>query len=94
MISFILYKNPIQYDTLYIVQYLHSLNINAIPEFCIERNYPSWVSSLPSIKTENDEYYIGLNQCISFFEKNTEIENLYEKSQQFKNDYPTYRIHN
>lgn len=43
MISYVLYKKPIQYDTLYIVQYLHYLGINIVPTCCIERNHPEWV---------------------------------------------------
>lgn len=97
MTSYILYKNPIQYDTLYIVQYLHYLGINIIPTCCIERNHPSWVNELPSIETiskeKEKERYVGLNECISFFEKITGIENLYEKSQIFKKLNPEYRIH-
>lgn len=97
MISYILYKNPIQYDTLYIVQYLHYLGINMIPMCCIERNYPDWVNEMPSIEVVcNDGYnnrYIGLNECISFYEKNSNVENLYNKSYEFKRLNPEYRIH-
>jgi hypothetical protein len=51
MISYILYKKPIQLETLYIVQYLYYLRIICIPKCCIERNYPIWVNDLPSIET-------------------------------------------
>ena len=93
MISYILYKNPIQYDTLYIVKYLHYLGINIIPTCCIERNHPEWVKELPSIETVEKERYIGINECIYFFEKKTNIDNLYNKSYEFKNMNPNYRIH-
>ena len=33
-----LYKNPIQLETLYIVQYLHSKNMVFLPSYIIERN--------------------------------------------------------
>lgn len=90
---YILYKNPIQLDTLFIVQYLDSLNITLTPEYCIERNHPQQVSVLPSIyDSTNDKWYIGFQQCIVFYEKESKIDNILFKSVQFKEKNPDYRI--
>lgn len=94
MCQYILYKKPIQYETLYIVQYLHYLGIKLEPQYCIERNHPSWITMLPSIYVSNkDEKYIGLEECIKFFEKETGIHCLLQKSIEFKKNNPEYRIH-
>jgi len=91
--EYILYKNPIQYDTLYIVQYLHYLGIILKPQYCIERNYPSWVTSLPSIYvSNNDKKYIGLEECIKFFQQESGVNNVLYKSNEFKKLNPEYRI--
>jgi hypothetical protein len=47
--SYILYKNPIQLDTLDIVQYLYSRNLDAQPFACIERNFPENITQIPTI---------------------------------------------
>jgi hypothetical protein len=92
MNTYILYKNPIQLDTLHIVQYLHSIDINIIPKYCIERNHPKWVAELPSIETSNGQKYIGINACIHFYTRVSNIENIMEKTETFIKKYPEYRI--
>lgn len=92
MDTYILYKNPIQLDTLYIVQYLHSIGINIIPKYCIERNHPKWATELPSIETKNGQKYIGINACIHFYTQISNIENIMEETQKFKKKNPEYRI--
>jgi hypothetical protein len=92
MIIYILYKNPIQLDTLYIVQYLYYMGVNLIPKNCIERNHPNWVSEFPSIETSNGDKYIGLESCIAFYEKHSGMTNLYNKSKEFKEFNPKYCI--
>ena len=92
MIDYILYKNPTQLDTLYIVQYLYYMGVKLTPRYCIERNHPCWVSELPSIETSNGEKYIGLESCIAFYEENSGIINLLYKSKQFKELNPKYCI--
>jgi hypothetical protein len=92
MISYILYKNPIQTDTLNIVQYLYFLGIPIIPKHCIERNHPNWAFSLPSIETETNDKYIGFDECIKFYEKESGIDNLYYKALIFKINNPSFRI--
>ena len=88
--AYILYKNPIQLETLAIVQYLHSIGCDVRPFTCIERNHPDWVTELPSIET-NSKKYIGLNQCISFYEEISNFKNLLSIALQFKNNNPDYR---
>ena len=50
IMTYTLYKNPIQFDTLSIVQYLYANNIVCLPDICIERNHPAWVTQ-PILKT-------------------------------------------
>lgn len=91
--EYILYKNPIQIDTLTIVQYLHYNGHKATPKYCIERNYPPWVVDLPSIETISEQQrYVGLNNCILFYEKNYDIKDILAKSLNFKNKNPDYCI--
>jgi hypothetical protein len=92
--NYVLYKKPIQLETLEIVQYLHSLgHRNVTPLCCIERNYPFWVTELPAIETENGDRYIGLDECVKYYEKSNGETELVSKSHKFKMLYPDYRIH-
>lgn len=90
-IMYTLYKNPIQLDTLYIVQFLHSIGINFQPSLVIERNYPSFVTDLPTI-VHNNMIYSGIEKVISFYEQNSGITNLLEKAKEFKMQNPKYTI--
>lgn len=93
--EYVLYKNPIQYETLHIVQYLHSLGINLCPKYCIECNYPDWVTIQPSIFVPTTgTRYIGLQECLMFYENESSICNILEESTKFKKEHPGYRIHN
>jgi hypothetical protein len=88
----ILFKNPIQYDTLYIVRYLHSLGYHdSIPKMIIERNYPVNVIELPTLFVDN-EYFYGLTNIILYYEKKYNITNLLEKSIKFNEENPNYKI--
>lgn len=93
MREYILYKHPIEIETLYIVQYLYSINIDIRPKFCIERNHPNWVI-LPSIQTTEGEKYIGIKECIYFYEKYSNINDLLYKSMLHKELNQYYRINN
>ena len=64
---YILYKNPIQLETLYIVQYLNYNNIDFLPNIIIEKNYPNFVKNLPTIYYKN-KFYNGLEEVISLYE--------------------------
>lgn len=91
--QYTLYKNPVQLDTLSIVQYLHFCGQRVTPTCCIERNHPSWVTQLPSIETSVGDRYIGLEQCTLFYEAVSGKSNLLNEASVFKTNNPHYRIH-
>ncbi len=88
---YILYKQPVQLDTLYIVQYLYYLGINLQPNTIIERNHPAHIINLPSIEC-NGKLYSGLDECISFYETYSNIQNVLVLSREFKRQNPKYTI--
>lgn len=88
---YVLYKNPIQINTLYIVQYLHYNKINFLPSIIIERNYPHFITELPTI-IYNNNIYSGLNEVVSLYENISGINNILEKSIEFKKQNPKYTI--
>jgi hypothetical protein len=91
MRSYNLYKEPVQYELVHTIQYLHSQGIHLGPRYCIEQNHPTWVVT-PSIETENGDRYIGLDACIRFFESTSGISNLAQKAAAFNQENPDYRI--
>lgn len=98
---YILYKNPIQLETLQIVQYLHSQNITLLktqqgnipllPTAIVERSYPSFISHLPTIVCQGIKYE-GLEGVVLFYETGSGINGLLEKSAEFKKQNPKYTI--
>jgi hypothetical protein len=92
---FVLYKNPVQADTLDIVRFLHSASIfDASPSCCIERNWPPWVTELPAIKDLADgTEFVGLQRCVSFWEHMSGVPNLFERAKMFAEEHPKYRVH-
>lgn len=90
--SYTLYKNAIQLDTLAVVRYLHSIGCDATPQTIIERNYPEWVTQLPSIQLSDGTKYVGLTACLAFWEAQSGQDRLFEKAQQFQRSHPQYRI--
>jgi hypothetical protein len=88
---YILYKNPIQKDTLHIVQYLHNNQIHFLPSTIIERNYPNFVTELPTI-SYNNKLYIGLDQVVGLYETISGIDNVLEKANEFKIQHPRYTV--
>lgn len=93
MNDYILFKNPIQYDTLSIVQYLFTKGIDVKPKMVIERNYPNYITETPSIYIiATGQLYQGLDLCIEFYEMISNIDNLLIKAGNFKNTYPNFRI--
>lgn len=86
-----LYKNPIQLDTLYIVQYLYYNKIMFLPSNIIERNYPHFITNLPTI-IYNNNVYSGLTEVISLYENISGIDNILEKAIEFKKQNPKYTI--
>jgi hypothetical protein len=93
--TYILYKNPIQLDTLEIVQYLYSRgHKNVAPACCIERNHPTWVTMLPAIETMGGCHrYVGLDMCVKYWENLHGVTNLLDNAHKFKLTNPEYRIH-
>jgi hypothetical protein len=90
--NYTLYKNPISFDTLYIVQYLYKNNIDMRPKIIIERNWPQEVTELPSIKFGN-ELYIGFEQVVDFYQKYSGIQDLVARSKEFREvSHKDYRI--
>ena len=69
MTQYTLYKNPIQEDTRAVVRYLQSIGKPCPPTCIIERGYPKWVTSLPSIRDlETDDRFVGFADCLKFWE--------------------------
>ena len=83
---YVLYKRPFQPETLAIVRYLERRDRSESeydpenrehrngdiyrPKICVERNYPEWVTELPSIKDlSTGSCYIGLSECVRFYER-------------------------
>lgn len=95
MNQYTLYKNPVQLDTLAIVQFLHSIGVRAEPSRCIERCHPAWVTQLPSIMDDTTgEVFVGLHECERFFEQMSgRGPGLLMDALAFKAEHPEYRIH-
>ena len=91
--AYTLFKNPIELDTLYIVQYLHSLGINMVPIIIIERSHPATVVELPCIFDHvSGSYHNGLKACVHYYEKKSDESSLLERAHAFKLVNPDYRI--
>jgi len=91
--DYILYTQPFQYETVHILRYLHFLGIGILPKHCIKEDYPEWVSSLPSIYVpKTSERYIGLDECVRFFEEESGLQGVLEESTLFNQKRPEYRI--
>ena len=101
--AYVLYKQPIQTETLSIVQYLHheAPHLKPRPFACVERNHPDWIEdtmSLPAIEITDDPgirmrtRYSGLQECVDFFETYSGVSNLTRRASDFKRDNPFYRI--
>jgi hypothetical protein len=86
-----LYKRPIQLETLHIVQYLHACCIPLLPDTIFERGHPLCITELPAIYCEN-QWYMGLNQVLFFYETKSGIKNLLEKAEEWKKKNPRYTI--
>jgi hypothetical protein len=91
MNKYILYKEPISLDILYLIQYLYSQGIDFRPNVIIERNFPEDITQLPTVRYENN-LYSGLDQIVKFYEECSDIPNLLQKAKQFKEENPNYTI--
>lgn len=91
MVKYILYKKPIEIDTLYIVQYAYNLGKDIQPECCIEREWV--VEELPSIyDKDTNSWYIGKDKVIEYYEEITGIKDITKLAYEFKKKNPNYRI--
>ena len=88
---YILFKNPIQLDTLAIVQYLYYHKIVFLPNEIVERNYPDFITELPTIVYDK-KIYSGLKHVVELYEQISGINNLLQKAIQFKKENPKYTI--
>lgn len=87
-----LYKNPIQMETLAIVQYLYHNNIFILPTVIVERNHPDGII-LPAIYDHKlNTLYEGIDECVKYYEIRSGISNLLENAQMFKEQNPQFRI--
>jgi hypothetical protein len=89
--KYVLYKMPISLDTLYIVQYLYFHGVSIQPITIIERNYPPYITELPAIECEG-VLYKGLEECVAFYEIESQLQDLLSLSHAFKIKYPRYTI--
>lgn len=88
-----LYKEPVQLETLAIVQYLHHCGISLLPSRVIKRCHPPELLPLPSIvEHDSGTVYRGLDGCVRFYEAATGIGNVLSKALVFKQQHPDYRI--
>lgn len=92
---YILLKNPMQLDTLAIVQFLHSRGDTMCqPVACVERNHPDWATELPAIEIcEIGERFVGIKACVEFYEMHSGIPDLLAQALAFKRENARYRIH-
>ena len=92
---YVLYKNPVQPDTLAVVRYLHSVlpTLAACPAACVERNHPPRVTELPAVHDlDTDEWFVGPARCVEFFEARSGLSDLARLSREFAEAHEGYRI--
>jgi len=92
----ILYKRPIEFDTLYIVGYIHSLGHQDVVDnmIIVERNHIEDINGiLPSIFVDGI-YYLGLENIVKYYEHKYKITDLLKKSKLFNEKFPNYKIKN
>jgi hypothetical protein len=91
---YVLYKNPVQADTLAQVQYLHWLgHEHARPCQVVERNHPDWASQLPSVQdVGTGACHVGGAACSAYLEARFGVDDLASKAAAWKDAHPEYRI--
>ncbi len=93
--AYVLFKHPLQLDTLSIVRFLcHKGHNDMRPVRCIERNHPAWAHDLPSIELASGERYVGLGSCIQFYAQETgqDPNSLLSNANAFNAANPDYRL--
>jgi hypothetical protein len=90
--SYILYKNALQLDTLKIVRYLHFNGKSNLPKYVIERSHPEWVTELPSLIEYDGTKHIGKSEVIKYYENKSGIDDILNKANLFSVSNPNYTI--
>jgi len=75
-----------------ITRYMYSKGVDMRPLYIVETNFPSSITTLPTIVLNNDKQLTGLHEIVKYYENTFKIENLIEKSKLFMNEFPNYRI--
>ena len=96
--KYILCKNPVQLDTLAIVQYIHkTTGVFWAPSLIYERQHPvPSGTALPCIietTIDGDVLHAGFDACVRFYERGSGIDDIVAKAEAFKLDHPNYCIH-
>jgi hypothetical protein len=92
---YILYKNPVQSDTLAQVQYLHWLgHEHGRPCQIVERNHPEWAAAhLPSVQdVGTGARHVGAAACTAYLQDRFGVDELASKAAAWKAAHPEYRI--
>jgi len=75
-----------------IVRYLYTKGFDIRAKIIVERNFPSFVTEFPTLIMSDGNILGGLNAIVKYYENQTNIEHLIEKSTLFDQLNPDYRI--
>lgn len=85
---YILYKNPIQLDTLDYVRFLFYHGIDAKPKYCVERNWG--IYTLPAIKDlDTSDIYYGKEGVKYYYSTFTNM-----NAEEFEKQVKIFKLHN
>jgi hypothetical protein len=88
-----LHKAPVQLETLSVVQYLHSLGIDARPALVVERCHAPEASELPSIwDVRGGAWHVGLAACAEFYSRASGVADVLSRARAFTAANPGYRV--
>jgi hypothetical protein len=92
-----LYKKQQEVNTndilLWVTRYLYFNDINVRPRSIQERLFPAKVVETPAIElTPNGPVICGLSDIIEYYSRELQIDNLQEKTKEFKKNNPEYKI--
>ena len=86
------HENPNCEKLLNLSRYLYSKNIDVRPMSVIEKNFPQFITSLPTIVFFNGYKICGYSLIVEHYEKLLSKKNLSEKAEKFIKLNPNYRI--
>lgn len=92
-ILFKVHENDECTKLLSVVRYLYFCGIDVRPKMVIERNFPGYIKTVPTVVISN-RCWTGLKEIVVLYERIFKIENLLEKSIKFSEERPNYRIGN